>query len=60
MAGYFFAGSRPRPPSPSGHFADPEAQWLGCPNSDYSKHRWAESHYAYDWFGAVAASRSGA
>jgi hypothetical protein len=58
MACSLFPGSRPRPPSPFGHFADPEAQELGCSTSDYSKHRSAEFHYAYDWSGAAVASRS--
>jgi hypothetical protein len=58
-AAQFFAGSRPRLPSPTGPRADPEAQGLGCPKSDYSKHRSAESHYAYGCSGAVAASPAG-
>ncbi len=63
MAARFFAGSRPRLLSPTGHRADPEAQGLGCSKSDYSKHRSVESHYAYDCSGcsdAVAASPLGA
>jgi len=63
MAAQFFAGSRPRLPSPTGHRAGPKAQGLGCPKSDYSKHRSVEFHYAYDCserFGAVAASHAGA
>jgi hypothetical protein len=63
MAAQFFAGSRRRLLSPTGHRADREAQGLGWLKSDYSKHRSAESHYAYDCSdcsGAVAASHAGA
>jgi len=63
MAAQFFAGLRPRLPSPIGHRADPEAPGLGCSKSDYSKHRSVESHYAYDCSecsGVVAASHAGA
>jgi hypothetical protein len=36
----------------SAHRADLEAQGLGCPKSNYWKHRSVESHYAYDCYGA--------
>ena len=58
MAGPFFAGSRSRLPSPTGYCSDPEPQGLGCLKCDYSRHRLAASHYAYDCSGAVAASHS--
>jgi hypothetical protein len=62
MTGQFFAGWRPRLPSPRGHRADLEEQGLGWPKSDWLGHRSVESHYAYAWSdcsGAVAVSQSG-